>query len=96
MGIDRIVFSFLMGVSCFGVWSCWTGETFLPNVDDIIVEQSRYLEEIRRASIKFLTIEAVVESLEYPGTLVEKVQLLAREVSEKNEISASFMYFYPR
>lgn len=54
------------------------------------------MEEIRRASIKFLTIEAVVESLEYPGTLVEKVQLLAREVSEKNEVSASFMYFYPR
>lgn len=84
------------------------GEAFLPNLlrqerdklrehaDDITVEQSQFFEEIRGASIKFITIEAVVEFLEYSGTLVEKVYLLSREVSEKNKVFASFLYFYPR
>lgn len=36
-------------------------------------------------SHKFLAIEAVTRSFKYPNTLVERVQLLAREVAEKNQ-----------
>lgn len=42
-------------------------------VDDLTIEQNKYLEEIQRASNLFLAFEVVLESFEYLGPLVIKV-----------------------
>lgn len=45
---------------------------------------------IRKVSQK-IPPHARVGSFEYPGTMVERVQLLSREVAEKNEVLASIL-----
>lgn len=63
-------------------------ERFEDQVNNLIVEKVRYLEEVWGVSKNILAIKATVEPFKYSGTLVEKVWWLSYEVAEMNEVLA--------
>lgn len=63
-------------------------------VNDLTIERDQYLEKALGASNNLMPIQADAEPFEYLGTLVGKVQWLAWEVAEKNEVLA-FAFEYP-